>query len=72
MYNIYGSSIKLSNSTENKITAISIAREGIEAITNIRDTNNLLFKADLKNCWNVLNYNANCIGDNTTNNDILS
>ena len=64
------SSQKLAGSTGNKIEAIQIARDGLEAMMNIRDTNWLLFSADRKNCWNVRNYNVNCIGDTTLANDI--
>ena len=70
MYQIYGNSQKLSNSTTNKIQAIQMAKEGIEAIKNIRDTNSNLFASDTKNCWNVLNYNNSCVWNNTTANDI--
>ncbi|MDD3645880.1 MAG: hypothetical protein PHH06_00570 [Candidatus Gracilibacteria bacterium] len=72
MYSIYDSSTKLSASTKNRIEAIEIAREGIEAMKNIRDTNWLLFKADPDNCWNTLNYNPNCVGDDTSTNDIIA
>lgn len=61
VYNIYSQSIKLTDSVENKIQAIQIAREWIEAVTNIRDTNWLLFSSDTKNCWKTLNYNSWCI-----------
>jgi len=61
---------KLANSTESRIEAIQIARDGLEAFTNIRDTNWLRFAADRANCWNVLNYNASCIGSATTTYDI--
>ena len=72
MYSIYSESIKLSNSTTNKIQAIQIARQGIEAFTNIRDTNWQIFSWDYTNCWNVLNYDSACIWDMTTNYDIWS
>ena len=71
MYQVFWSSQKLSNSTWNKIQAIQMAREGIEAMKNIRDTNWVLFGSDTPNCWNVLNYNKDCVGDNSINNDIL-
>lgn len=61
MYKIYSESIKLSNSTTNKIQAIQIAKQWIEAFTNIRDTNWLLFSSDYTNCWNTLNYDSDCI-----------
>jgi len=64
MYNIYTKSIKLSNWITNKIQAIQIAKQWIEAMTNIRDTNWLLFSSDYDNCWNVLNYQSWCIWDN--------
>lgn len=68
MYNIFSKSTDLSNTTTNKIQAIQIATQWIEAVTNIRDTNWLLFSSDKENCWNTLNYNALCIwwtGDNS-------
>ena len=61
MYKIYIESLRLSESTANKIQAIWIAREWMEAMINIRDTNWLVFGSDIKNCWNTLNYNASCI-----------
>ncbi len=70
MYGILSSSQKLSDMTHSRIEAIQIAREGIEAIMNIRDTNALLFQADLANCWNVLNYDTSCLSDTSTAYDI--
>lgn len=61
MYKIFNNSQNLSNTTQNRIVAIQIAREGIEAFTNIRDTNWILFAADHKNCWNTLNYDNSCV-----------
>jgi len=61
VYNIMVSSQRLSNSTADRIEAIQIARDGLEAMTNIRDTNWQLFAADYENCWNTLNYDASCI-----------
>jgi hypothetical protein len=61
MYNLYDSSQKLANTTQNRIQAIGIAREGIEAVTNIRDTNWKTFSANNQHCWNTFNYNQNCI-----------
>jgi len=61
MYKIYTNSMKLSNSVNNKIQAIQIAKEWIEAFTNIRDTNWLIFSADYENCWNTYNYDNWCI-----------
>ena len=70
MYQVYENSQKLSNSTNNKIQAIQIAREGIEAMKNIRNTNWIMFWSDYDNCWNTLNYNDTCIWDSSTNTDI--
>lgn len=61
MYKIYMESNRLIDSTANRIQAIQIAREGIEAMTNIRDTNWIILWADLKNCWNTINYDAWCV-----------
>lgn len=66
MYNIYIKSLNLSESTTNKIQAIQIANQWIEAYTNIRDTNWMLFSSNYKNCWNTLNYNTSCISDWTS------
>jgi len=65
VYNIMISSQRLSNSTADRIEAIQIARDGLEAFTNIRDTNWQLFAADYENCWNTLNYSGACIGDDS-------
>jgi hypothetical protein len=70
MYKIYSESVNLSNSTTNKIQAIQIAKQWIEAFTNIRDTNWLKFSSDYENCWNVINYNSLCIWDTTSVFDI--
>jgi len=72
LFNIYIKSYNLSTSTKNKIEAIEIAREWIEAMENIRNTNWILLWADAKNCWNVLNYNNNCVWDNWNTYDITS
>jgi len=72
LFNIYTKSYNLSTSTKNKIEAIEIAREWIEAMENIRNTNWVLLWADAKNCWNVLNYNNNCVWDNSSTYDITA
>ncbi|HCW32482.1 TPA: hypothetical protein DGH83_03240 [Candidatus Peregrinibacteria bacterium] len=48
-------SISATNDGENQIMAYNIAREGVEAIRNIRDTNWLKFPGDHLNCWDTLN-----------------
>lgn len=72
MFKVYDNSQKLSSSTSNKIQAIQISREWIEAVKNIRDTNWILFSSDNKNCWNVKDYNNSCVWDNNTTYDIWS
>jgi hypothetical protein len=67
MYKIYSSSMNLENSTSNKIQAIQIAKEWLEAMTNIRDTNWLLFSSDYKNCWNTYNYDTGCVSNISPN-----
>lgn len=69
-YQMFSQSIKAVDSSEFKIQAISMAREAIEAVNNIRDTNWILFKWDLPNCWNTLNYDTRCFNDPTTTYDI--
>jgi hypothetical protein len=64
VYGIYTKSTKATNNIENRIQAIQIAREWIEAMMNIRDTNWVLFSSDKKNCWKTLNYDIRCIWDN--------
>jgi hypothetical protein len=74
MYTIFGKWQNLSNTTENRIQAIQIAREWLEAMINIRDTNYLLYSANYANCWNTLNYNWTCVttATNDTSTDILA
>ena len=49
---IIGSSLRNINLSKNQIIAINIAREGIEAMRNIRDTNWLKFSNKRRICWN--------------------
>lgn len=60
-YEIINSGQKLATTTENRIKAVNIAREWIEAVTNIRDTNWIKFSSDYINCWNTADYNPSCI-----------
>lgn len=59
------SGVDFAKSTEDNIKAINLAREWIEWMTNLRDTNWLRFSSDKRNCWKSLNYNGSCIGDNS-------
>jgi type II secretory pathway pseudopilin PulG len=67
-FKLFSSWQKLSLNTKNKIQAINIAREGIEAVTNIRNTNWFLFSSDYESCWNSFDYNSDCIWDKHTDN----
>lgn len=57
--------INFAQDTENNIKAINIAREWIEWMTNIRDTNWLRFSSDKTNCWKVHAYRSWCIGNSS-------
>lgn len=72
MYDIYNQSTRFSDWVEHRIKAISIAREWIEWVTNIRDTNWILFSTDYTNCWNTKNYQVSCIDNATNSTDITA
>lgn len=67
-----GSGIYFAKDTENNIKAINIAREGIEWVTNLRDTNWLRFSSDRINCWRVNSYDWWCINTPSFTNLIQS
>lgn len=62
MLGVIGSWIDFAKNTEDTVKAINLAREGIEWVTNWRDTNWLRFSSDKNNCWKVNNYDSSCIG----------
>jgi hypothetical protein len=47
-------SLRNINTSKNRVIAVNIAREGIEAIRNVRDTNWLKFSSRRRLCWNHL------------------
>ncbi|MCK5612996.1 prepilin-type N-terminal cleavage/methylation domain-containing protein [Candidatus Pacearchaeota archaeon] len=49
---IIGYSLRNMNGSKNRIIAINIAREGVEAVRNIRDTNWLKYNSRRRVCWN--------------------
>ncbi len=59
------SGIYFAKDTENNIKAINLAREWIEWVINIRDTNWLRFSGDRVNCWRTKDYNGWCINDSS-------
>lgn len=65
-YGILNSGQKLSTTSENRIKAINLAREWLEAVENIRDTNWIKFSSDYDHCWRVKDYNTSCIGNTVT------
>lgn len=54
----------VARTTEKRIQAINLAREGIEAVQNIRDTNWILFSSDYTHCWMSNKYIASGCIDN--------
>lgn len=42
------------SSSKNRIVAVNIAREGLEIVRNIRDSNWLRFSGNRRDCWNHL------------------
>ncbi len=60
-----GWGIYYAKNTEDNIKAINIAREWIEWMINIRDTNWLRFSSDKTNCWKTKDYAVSCIGTPT-------
>ena len=72
VYNILFESWDLVDSVAHRMKAIEIAREWIEAVTNIRDTNWIVLWADPENCWNTFNYDKTCVLNNWTGSDIKS
>ena len=65
-YGIVDSGQKLATTSDNRIRAINIAREWLEAVENIRDTNWIKFSSDYNNCWRTKDYNVSCIGNTVT------
>ena len=63
VYDFFITSERLAENTSQRIKAIQVAREWIEAVTNIRNTNWLLYGWDYQNCWNVQGYDIKCISD---------
>jgi len=49
---IMGTSIRNMNGSKNRVIGVNIAKEGLEAVHNIRDTNWLKFSGKKRDCWN--------------------
>lgn len=65
MFSVVTWGMYFAKDTEDTIKAINIAREWIEWVTNIRNTNWLRFSSDRANCWKVLDYSSTCIGSSS-------
>lgn len=63
MFSTVISGIYFAKDSENRIKAINLAREWLEWVTNLRNTNWLRFSSDQVNCWKIQDYDARCIGD---------
>jgi len=49
---VMATSLRNVNSSKNRVIAVNIAKEGLEAIRNIRDTNWLRYSGKKRECWN--------------------
>ncbi len=72
MLGVIDSGSSFAKDTEDTIRAINLAREWIEWVTNLRNTNWLRFSSDKTNCWKVENYTSTCIGNTLWTDDIVS
>jgi len=52
--------VKANVDVKNRVIAINIAREGVEAVRNIRDTNWLRFSGDRRNKWLCVDKSDDC------------
>lgn len=55
-YSVLSSGQRLANTTIDRVQAINIAREGIEIIKNIRDSNYLQYPGSPQDCWRSSDY----------------
>lgn len=67
-YTIFDKSNKIALSADYKMQAIWIAREWLELVSNIRDTNLSLFAANTEECWLNPNYDTSCISKDDKSN----
>jgi type II secretory pathway pseudopilin PulG len=72
MLGVIWSGSDFAKDTEDTIKAINLAREGIEGVINLRNTNWLRFSSDKTNCWKVKDYTSSCIGSTAGTDDLLS
>lgn len=63
---VLSSGQKLAATTTDRVQAINFAREWVEAVKNIRDTNYFQYPANPTACWIVKNYNCNTVSNYQT------
>jgi hypothetical protein len=51
---LVASSLRNINTSKNRVIAVNLAREGIEAVRNMRDTNWLKYSSKRRTCWNQM------------------
>jgi type II secretory pathway pseudopilin PulG len=62
------------NMLKDKVVAINLAREGIESVRAMRDTNWLKYSSNQRECWNWNEKNGDCtshLSDGTFNNQLI-
>ncbi len=64
---LFSDNMKTNQSTKNRIVAINLAREGIEAVRYIRDSNWLIYSNNRRVCWNFNPTLVNPVCDTETN-----
>lgn len=52
---LVNTSVNATGAGENRLIAYNLAREGVEAVRNIRDTNLLRFPGEADDCWDTYN-----------------
>jgi Tfp pilus assembly protein PilV len=60
-YQVVNSGTRLADTTESRIQAIAYAREGLEGVENIRDTNWIKFSSDFAGCFDVFGFDVTCV-----------
>jgi hypothetical protein len=71
MFSVVTSGMYFAKDTEDTIKAINLAREWLEWVSSIRNTNWLRFSSDRTNCWKIDWYDSTCIW-NTSSTPIYS
>ena len=70
---LLANSLRNIGASKNRVVAINIAREGIEAVRALRDTNWLKFSSNRRQCWNHMPQTLpdTCDASNYTTTEIL-